>query len=398
MSPPAALSSTVFVVASIAWITGAGNSYLTAVIFQTDCDSACSAQALGFNKPIFLTLVAFVGMSLSVLPWWRENRKHRGAEQAPQDTLHLDSERTRLLDLPHFDASSMPLDAGRHSTYPSSLCAAFAKYVPLVTPTVLDVTATGLQTAAVVFIPAGVTAALRGALLLCTGLSNRLLGVKDSRAGKQEWISMIISSVGAGMVGAAVFLETPAASSSPEGLSAFAASCIGVALAVSSVILAAFQISYETKFLEGKHYSTNEVNAVEGIFGSPLLGLLMVTAQFIPASRNDGRVVEDSNETFCCLRRTPVLSGMCVALLLLYALSTQVHMKLSSLAGANFRSFVLISRCAVIWVLELIVYAAAGRYGEPWSRASWLQLAGVLIIICGGILQWRGKQKRELGS
>lgn len=384
-------------VAAVALAAGAANSYLSRVIFQVDCDASCGSTS--FNKPMFVTVVAFAGMAACLLLWW---------------ATHC-WERRRWRRRPQLDAVS--LNAAPKSEPPAlTACGLLRWYAPLVAPALLDLMATVLQIAAVLFISAAVNATMRGTLLLLTAASSRMLGIRDGAASGREWLGMTISTVGVAMVGAAAILNTDAAtagggggdgssigasSAGGSGLTGAASAAVGIALSLSSNVVQAVQVVYETKYLESRRYVPNEVNGVEGTIGVVVGVAALVLFQWSGIPGNDGGKVEDTAQTFCCLRTTPALSWLTAALWFAFFVSTQAHMVLSLTRGSNFRGFILVARAVFIWAIELGVFYGTGGagsdgapYGDAWMRFSPLQLAGFVVLAAGGTVHWFAQSRR----
>jgi hypothetical protein len=454
--------------ACVALLAGAANSFTTKVLMVTPCDSSCSQSpspspsSTPFAKPVFSTALAFAAMALSLL--WplarclccggrgqQGGRTSGGSGSTGGSTAggggELRSGLSALLledggaDDPYNLALLASLnnsggggsggggqegegederDRGRgrdrgRATPASDLCsrtpgAAVLFYAPLVVPTLLDVTATALQAAAVLFISAGVNAALRGTLLLFTAGATVCVKGKESRAGWGEWLGISISAMGAIGVGMSAFLdaETTAAATSATaqaagvgGWSAQEVTSLGVGLSTLSNLVQGLQVAYETRFLEEGRYSAMETNGVEGVVGTAVTVAALALFQAVPPGSlggSDNGRIEDSAETLCCLARTPAVGEISAALVAQFALSTAGYMLLSALRGANFRALLMVARGALVWGVELGFYYAwpdESVYGVPWGDYGFVAAIGFGAMGVGGFLTWGAQSARE---
>ena len=251
----------VLAVAGLALLFGAGNTFTTKVLITAlPCEPHCAppgAAAVGtpvpFNKPIFTALVAFAGMAASGAYYLvhclrgHVRRQRLGSHSSEEGGL------AKMLMAPAIAAPA----AGAPCTQGAG--AVFSRYRPLALPAALDVTATCLQAAAALFIPAAVNAALRGSILVFTALANRAMGVRDASASARELRAMGLSVLGVTIVGLSSVLNGSSAPTA-TGLSPASAALLGVALALASNVVQAVQVAFETLYLEGAVYEPVEVS------------------------------------------------------------------------------------------------------------------------------------------
>ena len=304
------------------------------------------------------------------------------------------------------------------SSSSSSSCSKYCYYAPLLIPTILDLIATLLQAASVLFISAGVSTALRGTLLLFTGLASWCVGSKEKQANGFEWLGIFVSSMGAIIVGLSAFLNDngiPRAAAIAIGFNNYSNELlitIGIVLSTLSNVVQGIQVAYETLFLEGNKYTAMETNGIEGIYGIIFSIGLLALFQYLPYNSIplDNGYAENSKETLCCLENSPSIVYGSIALGILFAISTIAYMNLSSLRGGNFRALLMVARGGIVWASEIIYYYIienpysknhenfsnyGGRWGEPWGTYSWVAAVGFVIMAIGGIISWKAQSLRE---
>lgn len=444
---------TALLLTSSALVFGAANSFLTKLVLEQPCDVSCFSETQHshvFSKPLFVTFVAFLSMigcitfpligrtctrlraritprcssatsgqakqDLEVSPLLKIAYPAPG-RQASAPTGDAECVNSGIIDIALSSPSPLsrnavpdPLDDGLGTTVHNSdtrsqgsaenvhntnscMAILYRRYVCLAVPAGLDVVATAMQAAAMLFISAAMNATMRGSLLLFTALASAVMGVSDSHT----WL---IEKCGIGGVMAGVFAVGAVgvlASGAVAGelpfptLSPAVAAAIGISLSVASNIVMASQIVFETKYLELGHLSPNQVNVGEGVLGTGFVLVLLGICQGVSI---DGQPMEDSTQTLCCLHRSPSLWVPIVVLAAAFMLSTEAHMALSLHLGSNYRSMILVARAVLVWLCELVTFAITGTGDGQWTQYSPLELTGFIVLCIGGALQTWGRIRR----
>jgi hypothetical protein len=391
-----------YILAGAALTLGAANSLLTRVVQGVSCDASCAPSpdaANLFTKPVFVTALAFAAMSSSLLlplaaALLRGCRRPRTA--APRHALLYEGDE-------ELHGSPVRLALVTAAPAPPGCASALRRYAMLLVPAILDVTATGLQTASVLFIPAGTSSAMRGSLLLFTGLSNWVVGGREGAASSGEWAGIFLAAVGASLAGLSSALNSGTVEGGtaslvvPDNLAPASVAVLGLGLSLASNALQGVQVAAETVLLQGAHFGAVEANGVEGLIGAALLVLVLGVAQATGGGADNGHV-EDTVGTLCCLERTPALTPLVLALGLAFAGSTAAYMALSTARGGNFRALIMVARAGLVWIAELgLYYGSDGleRYGQPFRPYDWCQAAGFALLVAGGGMMWAAQSARE---
>jgi hypothetical protein len=145
-----------------------------------------------------------------------------------------------------------------------------------------------------------------------------------------------------------------------------------------------------------KKYTVEPLELVgwEGVFGSLLcIGLLLPIAQQI--SGGDCGKVEDSLDTLYMIKN----NGTVAALMIVYTMNIAVFNWLSNtvskLLSAVHRQLINASRTVSIWAIELLLfYQVKDTLGERWSRFSFLQLGGFIVLLAGSLIYGLAPQKK----
>lgn len=144
------------------------------------------------------------------------------------------------------------------------------------------------------------------------------------------------------------------------------------------------QYVYEEKVMSGDTKAPPWLLiGMEGLFGTLLVVLVVYPLAGIIPGSNHG-VFEDLDNTLAQLSDNPALVQLsiafCVLVFILNSFSVLVTYMLSSVWHAILDNFRPIS----IWAVELLMYGATGGvHGERWSSGSYLQLAGLAVMLIG---------------
>ena len=386
----------IVLVVVLALASGAGNSFLTNAVLDFSCPAECSSAS--FSKPIFVTLIAFLGMAASAVDVVASRTCANRARRSSSSQTDVDEAYVQ-----HEDDTDDAADQRSPTTGNDRDCVkeTTRRYAPLFAPAVLDTLATLMQVAAALFITAGAVAALRGTLLWFTAAVARCLRVRDASASSAEWLGITVAVAGVGACSLSAALNASSAADgdagSSTGRAGLVAAISGIVLATGSNAVQALQFGYETQFLEAEAaLSPAEVNAAEGFMGVAVCALLLALFEVVPLG-NDAGHIEDTVSTMCCIHGAPGLGMSLVALCFLFALSSAAYMRLSLLVGVNFRAFVLVARAALVWAAELATFYILGsaRFGGvSWSSYSWLQAVGLVLLAVGGAQLYLAQLRR----
>lgn len=388
--------SPLLLAAVLALTAGAANQLTTRLLLEAPCPGGCYGDGVGrpLAAPVWATFVSFVAMALSLF----QPLLVRG--------LFLCSVASSPPPPPASEALLAPAPAVAAPSAPRAPClrGARARYCPLALPVLLDVFATLLQSASVLFCSAGASAAMRGSLLVFVCAALRLVGPRGGWASRGEWLGIWVSTCGAALVAGAALGDAGGGTASVGGAGArlppAAAVALGLGLSTLSNVLQGVQVAVETAFVAGTQtgapaLATWELNGVEGAAGAALLALPLALSGAWPAGGAALRV-EDARELGCCLARAPRAAALSAALCALFLVSTNAYMTLSALRGGNFRALLLVARSALVWAAELALrYCGGGSGGQPFGNFGALAVAGYAVLVGGGVLTWRHQSERE---
>jgi len=250
-------------------------------------------------------------------------------------------------------------------------------YILLAVPSVFDLIATVLMVFGLLHINASIWMLLRGGGIVFVALMKEY--VLGDKLQPNMWAGVFIIAAAVGMVGFSSQLNGATEEAKDDQV------LLGVFLTVAGTFMQSVQYVYEEKVMSG------EINAppwlligMEGLFGTLLTTFVVYPlAAMVPGA--DHGVLEWRENTLAMLQSNPTLVHLsiafCVLVFILNSFSVLVTFMLSSVWHAILDNFRPIS----IWIVQLLIFYVFtdGAHGEPWTRGSWLQLAGLAVMIYG---------------
>jgi hypothetical protein len=133
----------------------------------------------------------------------------------------------------------------------------------------------------------------------------------------------------------------------------------------------------------------------EGLFGAvAMLGALLPLVQRLPGVDGQG-IHEDSKDTWHMIMHSPAIFKLLIldaGALLAYNIS---GMCVTGHLGAVFRTVLETTRTLFVWLVDLLLFytpLGEGKLGEAWTRYSWVQAAGFVVLVAGTIIYGKGDE------
>ena len=284
----------------------------------------------------------------------------------------------------------------------------FGMLLSLGMPAIFDLSSVLLMMAGLMHIPASMWMLLRGGGIVFVALMKQfVLGDKLSTS---MWVGVGTITLAVCLVGLAPTLDAaepsrralmqqvmqqdedmPQPTPTPTPTPALAAEVkvdsgafTGVVLTILGTLMQSVQYVYEEKVMSGDNPAPPWLLiGMEGLFGSLLCIFVVYPLAGIIPGNNHG-VFEDLSNTMTQLENNQDLVTLsaifCVAVFILNSFSVLVTFMLSSVWHAILDNFRPIS----IWAVELCLYIYTdGAHGEKWTTGSYLQLAGLGVMLLG---------------
>lgn len=329
---------------------------LTAKVIYEEKARGITGKMEPFKPPIFEALVMFTGMLLALPMYWAtELWKRFKALSDPEAQSRL--------------AFDPPITMGM--------------LLSLAVPALLDIGSTALLMAGLMHIPASTWQLLRGGCIVLNALMKQFY--LNSPLSKQMWLGVSIITVAVCLVGASPLLDDERGKQ--EGASTAQGAgdtALGLMLTLGGTCMQALQYAYEEKVMSGDCPAPPWLLVgMEGFYGTLFLVVgVYPIAGMLPG--DDHGAYENFDNTLAKLQNNPTIvfysAIFCGSVFILNSFSVLVTYMLSSVWHAILDNFRPIS----IWATQLVIFSAtSGEHGEEWTRGSWLQLAGLFVMLYG---------------
>jgi len=257
----------------------------------------------------------------------------------------------------------------------------------LAIPAIFDLSSVLFLMAGLMHIPASIWMLLRGGSIVFIALMKQF-GL-NSPLSTSMWVGVATIMVAVVLVGLSSMIgDAPAA---PEGgdddappAESGSTAALGLLLTLTGTFLQSLQYAYEEKVMSGDNPAPPWLLiGMEGVFGSVLTVLVVYPIAGLVPGQDHG-VFEDIDNTMTQLNDNPSLvylsAVFCASVFVLNSFSVLVTFMLSSVWHAILDNFRPIS----IWATQLAIYSLTdGAHGESWTSGSYLQLAGLGVMLLG---------------
>ena len=260
----------------------------------------------------------------------------------------------------------------------------------LAIPTILDLLGTTFGGIGLVYCSASVWQMLRGSIIIFTGILSKLFLKRVMLP--YRWFSICFTIAGLICVGVCGVLTakdegTVRSSESGESSNNVYTTVLGIVLILIGQFVAACQMVVEEKLLKGKNFAPMHIVGLEGIFGIiAMVFIVLPLLMFIPGNQ-PGFLGYDiyENSIDACIQIGNSVGLICYSLLYLLSIAFYNFFGLSVTKYLTCVHRTLIDACRtiVVWAFELILHACDDRYGESWTRYSWIQVIGFVLLILG---------------
>lgn len=327
-----------------------------------------------FQKPWAMTCVMFLGMSCCLpLAYYQQAQTRKKRASAGVDESLLLNGQVRK---PHSE---------------------LREFLLLGIPTAFDLVATILMNIGLLSVTASVYQMMRGAEMLFAALFSVLFLHRSLNKYHLSGIACCV--VGIAMVGISSLQSGTSSASHPVSEWQMLA---GMALIVASQAVQAAQITFEDFFLSSMDISPLKIVGFEGLWGSAAMVLILLPiVHFMPGKEGAG-IHEDTLESLHMIFHSKTIGTILLidmAALLMYNVA---GMCVTGHLGAVFRTVLETMRTLFVWLVDLLLFytpLGGGNLGESWSKWSFLQAAGFVVLVAGTVIYGKGdevQQKEEL--
>jgi drug/metabolite transporter (DMT)-like permease len=346
-------AATVFIIGLAA---GTGCTIASKALFEVEA-RGMTGEMETFDPPLFQTWVMFLGMMFA-LPAHFISEWYKGYKLQNEPVLlaELRAEQAKVTS---------------------------RTYMLLAIPSVFDLLATVLMVFGLLHVNASIWMLLRGGGIVFVALMKNY--ILDDRLKPSMWLGVAIIGVAVAMVGYSSQLGHPRAESGKEDKAGAAEALVGVLMTLAGTFVQSVQYTYEEKVMSGNISAPPWLLiGMEGFCGTVLCTFLLYPLAWLVPGPDHGSF-ENPLNTYAMLQSSPAAVALsltfCVLVFVLNSFSVLVTFMMSSVWHAILDNF----RPLTIWVVELLLYYSFthGRFGERWNTGSWLQLAGMAVLLVG---------------
>jgi hypothetical protein len=252
-------------------------------------------------------------------------------------------------------------------------------YFLLALPAAFDLLATFLANVGLLYVTVSVFQLMKCVVIVFVALL-KVTVLKDRLRGYM-WIGIGMNTLAAMLVGASSFAD----SSNQENNNDDHHAGFGILMIILSCVVQALQYVYEEKLMdEGQNAPPLVVVGMEGVWGLVLTTLVVYPVAYMLPGGDMG-----SNERFDDAIAMLVHSPLAQLIVLIYLLvilgynvfAVSVTYLLNSIWHAILDNF----RPITVWGTDLLLFYVFtnGVFGEVWTVWSWLQLAGMVLLLSG---------------
>jgi hypothetical protein len=257
-------------------------------------------------------------------------------------------------------------------------------YFSAALPALCDLTATSLMNVQLLYLEASVWQMLRGSTTIFSSIFCAFILKRPHFP--YMWWSVLGVVVALGVVGIAAVCSTGAAQ---EGVTR-AQTVLAIVLTLVAQLVQATQLVIEDFILHDMVTHPLQLVGLKGFWGFVLCSSICLPAvQFLHGTEGNG-IHEDLIDTFHMLGKSTLLLVF-VILYVFFILGYNIGgMLVINVYSAVHRTILEGLRTLCIWVVQLILYysvnASHKNLGEPWTRWSFMQLSGFILLFTSTLM------------
>lgn len=332
-------------------IIGIINAVLMKLIFIIEAEGAPGYGVHEFQKPWWVTMIAFFGMALAVPIY---------AIMTAIDASTGKNQLIKIRDL------------------------SFKDFCEFAIPAMSDIFENIVSAVCVVFVGVSIDSMMKSGTLVGVSLISRF--IFHVHYALYKWVSIFFVVVALTMVGAAGIIN---ANDSTTITTSRVWVAVIVVLKFISQIGYAIRISYEEYFARVKHYHPVMICGLEGCWSTAISAFgFMPIAQFLPGPEGNG-IHEDSIDTLYQIKNSVPILLISIVMIILSGLYNCVSATLISRTSAVVRTLMEAFRTFLIWMVQFLIFytfrsnETLYHYrlaGEEWGLGSYIQLAGFVLM------------------
>jgi hypothetical protein len=197
-----------------------------------------------------------------------------------------------------------------------------------------------------------------------------------------QWTGIAIAVAGVAVVSLQVVLSAQAG----IGDGSVTQVAIAVVLRIVSMVLGKALAVMDEFIIHGHIAPPMFTMGCEGAWGILIGCGLLAVAQHLPRSLQEGQGLrEETLETLQFLKHTPRLVQMLFALAVTEFAASAAWLQVVKLTRATVVGFIGCIEMIIVWAAQTVIFYVAKDpgHGEEWSKWSFIQLGGYVLIVVG---------------
>jgi len=267
-----------------------------------------------------------------------------------------------------FQQSTLPLDQRDKVEYSTMAI--------LIIPSLCDLLCTLLLLVAQLYITASLWQMMRGSIIIITALLKCF--ALNHRLRIHMWLGVSVITIAMILVASTTFFQPVSADVATSGKDPR----IGILLVVVGCIAQGVQYVFEEKVMTVNNAPPLVVIGCEGLWGTFLtIVLVYPMAYYLPGKDNGS--FEDPFDALAMISNSPTLQYLVVFFVLTVTVYNCAAVYVTKYLSAIWHAILDNFRPITIWGVGLFIHSMGSKYGEVWTQGSYLQLAGLIILLFG---------------
>lgn len=350
-----ARSSTQMIVFLLGVIMGTASTITIKVMYDMRVIASDGVER-NFNKPLTTTWCMFIAMLIALPLHFVEVYYANKALKAGGRT-----ENTRLLMKPVIKMKQyFPIKSA----------------IALILPSIFDLVGTALSQVGLMYCTVSVFQLVRCTVMIIVALMKTCILKEKLRA--YMWWGVGINTMAMVMVALTTVFQSDDAGGSSDAP-------LGILFLLMSCCVQGGQYVFEEKMMSDFDASPLLVVGMEGLWGAVLMPVFVFPIAYLLPGNDVGGSMENVRDAFHIANNNPAIMILLlsfIAVVFFYnVFAVYVTHLLSSVWHAILDNF----RPVSVWGTDLLLYYVFcdSNFGEPWIRASYLQLAGMSLLFVG---------------
>jgi drug/metabolite transporter (DMT)-like permease len=254
----------------------------------------------------------------------------------------------------------------------------------LAIPSICDLLCTLLLLVAQLYITASLWQMMRGSIIIITALLKSF--ALNHRLRIHMWLGVSIITIAMILVASTAFFGGNTDSVSEEGehvkVTEGKDPRVGVMLVVVGCLAQGVQYVFEEKVMNVNNAPPLVVIGCEGLWGTILTLILVYPLAYYLPGQDNGHF-EDPFDAIMMIQNSHLLKLLVVFFVLTVTVYNCAAVYVTKYLSAIWHAILDNFRPITIWGFGLMIHSFGSMYGEVWTHASWLQFAGLIVLLFG---------------